>query len=161
MSNTWSATYTDTDIGIVMRRFKSDLLMIAQSSGAETQAKARDYAHDIEIFAKAGYLNNVDVTLLDGEREIRAVRYVVEDSAGNLEMVRPGGVMWPRVNDPVLRVVVFHTNDYTPSAEKKLSHKLKIGWTDSHADTSHASLTQNGDRSYNSNGWGMQRTDYA
>ena len=34
--------------------------MIATSSGAITEDKARTYAHDVEILAKAGYLKSVD-----------------------------------------------------------------------------------------------------
>ena len=44
------------DIETVVRRFKADLVMIAQSTGAFTEAKARDYAHDVEVLAKEGYL---------------------------------------------------------------------------------------------------------
>ena len=58
-----SATYTVVDIENVVRRMKADLVMIADSTGAWTAAKAADYAHDVEVLAKAGYLEWVDVTL--------------------------------------------------------------------------------------------------
>jgi hypothetical protein len=45
-SDTYS--YTLTDIETVVRRFTADIVMIAQSSGAVSEAKARDYAHDVE-----------------------------------------------------------------------------------------------------------------
>src|SRR3954449_3943200 len=90
-------TYTITDIENVVRRFSADLVMIAQSSGTITEAKARDYAHDAELLAKKGYLKRVDVTLLSGTTEIRATQYVVSTAAGGLTMSRPGGVLWPRV----------------------------------------------------------------
>ena len=42
--------------------------MIAQSSGAITEACAHDYAHDVELLAKEGYLKSVDLTLLQQGR---------------------------------------------------------------------------------------------
>ena len=68
MSYTATAThtYSVTDIEIVMRRFSADIIMIAQSTQAITEAEARDYAHDVEALAKKGYLQKVDLTLLSG-----------------------------------------------------------------------------------------------
>jgi hypothetical protein len=40
-------------------------------------------------------------------------------------------------------------------------NKLKIGWVPSYADTSHATLLASGGRDYASNGWGLQRKDFA
>ena len=53
MTSTYPETvsHTYTDIETVVRRFATDLVMIAQSSRAITETKARDYAHDIEALA--------------------------------------------------------------------------------------------------------------
>ena len=53
-TRTASATYTTTDVENVVRRVKADLTMIADSTGAWTAQQAADYAHDIEVLAKAG-----------------------------------------------------------------------------------------------------------
>jgi hypothetical protein len=42
-----------------------------------------------------------------------------------------------------------------------MKSKLLIGWTPSNADSSHASLTRSGGRDYSSNGWSLQRLDFA
>ena len=56
--------------------------MIAQSSGAITETKAREYAHDVEALAKRGFLEKVDVTLLrDLTVEVRAVQYIVNTTS--------------------------------------------------------------------------------
>lgn len=143
-----------------MRRFAADLIMIASSSGAITEAKAREYASDIELLAKEGYLKKVDLTLLNGLVEIRAVTYEVNTESGDLSMSRPGGVLWPRILNPTLRVVLSYTGDYTTEAREKVRRKLRINWVPTNADTSHSSLSQSGGRDYTSNGWGMQRKDY-
>lgn len=154
-------TYTTADIETVVRRFTADIVMIAQSSGAITEAKARDYAHDVEALAKKGYLKKVDLTLLSGTTEVRATQYVVSTAAGDLTMSRPGGVLWPRVANPNFRIVLSYTDAYTAVARETMKANLKISWVPSYADTSHVTLIASGSRDYASNGWGMQRKDFA
>jgi hypothetical protein len=156
-----SYTYTIADIEAVVRRFTADIIMIAQSSGAITEAKALDYAHDVEALAKKGYLKKVDLTLLSGAIEIRASQYVVSTAAGDLTMNRPGGVMWPRVANPGFRVILSYTDAYTAPVREVMRQKLKICWVPSEDDTSHSALKANGGRDYASNGCGMRREDFA
>ena len=68
---------------------------------AMTEEKAGEYAHDIEVLAKGGYLKYVDVTLFSNGVEVRAARYNVNTEAGDLTSSRPGGVLWPRVSGPI------------------------------------------------------------
>lgn len=162
-SITATSTYTMADIENVIRRVTADLKMIAQSSGAITEAEAAAYGEDIEILAKKGYLYSVDVTLLRGGQfgiEEKAVRYTVNTSAGDLSSSRPGGTLWPRVVNPFLRIVLSHTPSYDAASKAALQPKLNISWTPTNADTSHSSLIQNGGRDYASNAWAMQRKDY-
>jgi hypothetical protein len=160
-TSTETETYTIVDIETVARRFTADLVMIAQSSGAITEAKARDYAHDVEQLAKKGYLKTVDVTLFSYGVEIQATKFTVNTAAGSLSMSRPGGVRWPRVGDPYLRIILSYTNAYTDAARESMRSKLRIGWAPTNEDTSHASLKGTGGRDYASNGYGFQRLDYA
>lgn len=92
-TDTITETYSITDIEIVLRRVTADLIMIASSTGGWTEAKAREYAHDVELLAKKGYLKWVDVTLLNGGVEQRATRFEVNTESGQLVMSRPGGVL--------------------------------------------------------------------
>lgn len=162
-TSTYSAseTYTTTDIATVIRRFTADIVMIAQSSGAITEKKARDYAHDVEELAKNGFLKKVDLTLFTGSSEVRATQYTVNSSSGDLTMSRPGGVRWPQVNDPYLRIILSYTSDYGSSEKESMKKKLKINWAPTNDDTSHSSLKSCGSRDYAKNGWGMQRKDFA
>lgn len=154
-------TYSVLDIETVLRRVLGDLLMIASSSASITEAKAREYAHDIELLAKKGYLRSADVTLISSSGlELRAVRYEVNTAAGDLTMSRPGGVLWPRVNGAWLRVILSYTDKYNDDARSDLARRLKIGWVPTNADTSHAGLSFSGGRDYASNGYGMQRKDF-
>lgn len=158
---TVTETYTTVDIENVMRRFTADLVMIAQSSGAISEDKAREYAHDAELLAKNGYLRQVDLTLFSGGLEQRATQYTVNTASGELVTSRPGGVMWPKVTSPYLRIVLSYTAAYTTQARKNMKSRLKIDWTPTTADISHATLKFSGTRDYASNGWGVQRKDFA
>lgn len=160
-TRTASASYTVVDIETVVRRVKADLIMIADSTGAWTAAKAADYAHDIELLSKAGYLKWVDVTLFSNGAEIKAVRFDVNTDAGSMTTSRPGGVLWPKVSGANLRIILGYTDAYTDAARETMRNKLKIGWVPSHDDTSHAGLTSSGGRNYVSNAYGMQRKDWA
>jgi hypothetical protein len=162
-SITATNTYTAADIENVVRRVTADLRMIAQSSGAITEAQATQYGEDIELLAKKGYLYSVDVTLLSGGEfgvEEKAVRYTVNTSAGDLTSSRPGGTLWPHVTNPYLRIVLSYTLSYDAAAKAALHPKLNISWIPTNADIRHSSLTQNGGRDYASNAWAMQRMDY-
>ena len=99
--------------------------MIATSTGAITEDKARTYAHDVGVLATAGYLKNVDLTLFSGTTEVRAVTYNVNTSSGDLEMSRPGGVMWPRVQSPDFRIVLWYTDAYTASCPRAVQGKAE------------------------------------
>ena len=159
-TRTASATFTVVDIEKVVRRVKSDLVMIADSTGAWTAAKVIDYAHDVELLAKAGYLEYVDVTLLSNGIELKAVRFDVDTDAGSLTSSRPGGVLWPKVAGANLRIVLGYTDAYTNSARQAMKEKLNIPWGPTNADTTHARLLSSGGRDYSSNAYGMRRTDW-
>lgn len=160
-TRTSTATYTTTDIENVVRRLKADLVMIADSTRAWTSSKVADYAHDIELLAKKGYLAWVDITLLSNGVEKTAVRYEVDTKAGTLTSSRPGGVLWQQVPFPRLRLVLGYTSDYDSEAHRSTSGKLRIGWTTSYDDISHSTLSGSGGRNYTSNAYGMTRKDWA
>ena len=158
---TRTATYTIADIEKVVTRVRADLMMIGDSTGAWTPDKVRNYAHDVEALAKAGYLKHVDVTLFDNGAEVHATRFVISTEAASWTSSRPGGVRWPRVTAPYLRIILSYTASYTSTARAAMSSKLKIGWVPSTEDTSHSGLANKGGRDYASNSYGIQRLDWA
>src|ERR1051326_3484910 len=133
-------TYSVADVETVMRRFTADIVMIATSSAAITEAKAREYAHDAELLAKEGYLAAVDLTLFSAGVEVRASRYEVNTASGELTTSRPGGVLWPRLENAQFRIVLYYTDDYTDAARERIGGKLMIGWPPTNADRSHSTL---------------------
>lgn len=155
-----TSTYSTADIQAVMRKVTTDLVMMAQSTGAITEEKARQYGHDIELLAAEGYLRKVDVTLLSGVAEIRAVTYEPSTEADGFSSSRPGGVMWPKVSNAHLRVILFYNSTYTEAAREKLKDKMKISWGPASDDTSHGALISKSGRDYASNSYGVKRKDF-
>lgn len=159
-TKTATATYTTADVEKVVRRVHADLAMIADSTGAWTPQQASEYAHDIQALAKEGYLKWVDVTLLSNGIEQQAVRFRIDTDAGSWTSSRPGGVLWPKVTDARLRIVLRYTNEYDDTARSAMKSKLKIGWSPTSADTTHSGLFFSGGRDYSSNAYGMSRRDW-
>lgn len=159
-TNTITETYTTVDIENVVRRVKTDLVMIADSTGAWSPATAADYAHDVELLAKKGYLAWVDITLLSAGIEIKAVRFAVDTDSGLLTSSRPGGVLWPKMSLAQLRMIIGYTDAYNDDARRDMSGRLRIAWTISYDDTSHSSLSGGGGRNYTSNSYGIKRKDW-
>lgn len=163
-STTFSETYSTVDVENVMRNLKTDLLMIAESTRAISLAEACDYAADFELLAKGAYLEYVDVTLFDGFCEVRAVRYTVTTKAGDLTASRPGGVLWPRVSNPYVRIVIGRSNKWSnlpPEADTALRKCLKKSWGPTNTDISHALLCGFGGRNFVSNAYGLSRKDFS
>jgi hypothetical protein len=156
-----TASYTVLDVEKVVRRVKADLLMIADSTGGWTPETAGHYAHDIEVLAKAGYLDYVDITLFSNGVEVKAARFDVDTDAGGMICARPGGVLWPRVAGAYLRLVLGYSATYTADARAAIESQLEIDWSPTDADTSHSSLNRAGGRDYASNAFGMPRRDWA
>jgi len=161
-TGTTSAThsYTEEDVAIVMRRLAADLVMIATSTKAITEKEANDYAFDIAYLAKKRFLQFVDVTLLDSGVEVAATRFEVAADGSGLKSSRPGGLVWPKVANPFLRVVLRYTAAYTDDQKAAAASTLKIDWTKSTADISHPTLASSSSRDYSSNGFGLSRKDY-
>tara|TARA_R110002111_G_scaffold72582_1_gene116152 strand:+ start:1024 stop:1431 length:408 start_codon:yes stop_codon:yes gene_type:complete len=135
--------------------------MVADSTGAITREEAENYAHDTEYLAKRSYLKKIDLALFSGNTEIRAVVYKINENSGDITSSRPGGVLWPKVDNPRLQIVLFYTNTFTEDAREIVRSKLKINWSPSTADTSHSLLSKNSSRSYASNAYGLDRDDFA
>ena len=159
-SSTRTTTYTQEDVSKVVRRFTADLKMIAASSKSITEAKAAEYAHDVEYLAQRGYLKMVDVTLLSGGVELKAVQYSVLIGSTDLTSSRPGDVLWPEIKDAFLRVLLTYTSDYTAAIKVQVLPRLKIAWVPTNASTDHAALKESGGRDYSSNAFGVTRKDF-
>ncbi|MBH3170691.1 hypothetical protein I5R28_12265 [Serratia marcescens] len=160
-SNTETSTYTVADVEKVVRSIKADLMMIADSTKAITEDRAKDYAHDIELLAKKNYLKTVDVTLLSSNgEEIKAAKYQFQNE-GASGSERPGGVLWPATPSGRIRIILSYTDAYRAQPDQVSKMPMKISWVPTSDNTNHNSLSPSGSRGYSSNGFGANRNDFS
>lgn len=156
-----TSTYTVADVEKVMRSVKADLIIIATTTKAMTEEDATNYAHDIEVLAKKNHLEYVDVTLMNGSSEVRAIKYEFQ-TEGAKGAERPGGVLWPLTPKDKGGWIRIHLRyAESSSAEKRAELPLWISWVTSSTDISHKGLTSSGGRGYSSNGFGTNRKDFS
>lgn len=156
-----TSTYTVADVEKVMRNVKADLIMIAGTTKAMSEGDATNYAHDIEVLAKKNHLGYVDITLMNGSSEVRAIKYEfqIEGATGT---ERPGGVLWPLMPKDKggwIRIHLRYTD--SSSAKQRAELPLKTSWVPASTDTSHKDLTSSAGRGYSSNGYGTNRKDFS
>ena len=159
-SNTKTYSYTNEDVTKVVRRFTADLLMIASSTKGMTEDDAAKYGHDVEYLAQRGFLKLVDVTLLDNGTEVTASQYLVRAGTNELIPSKPGGVLWPTVGSPQVRIVLKYTDTYSQAEKDAARPNLKFGWSPTDVNLTHPSLTASDARDYSSNGYGISRKDF-
>ena len=165
-SYTATYTYTVADIKKVLGSFAADFAMMVMSAGV-TDAWPRDRVascvEDLFDFARHGYISKIDVSLWDGEIERRAARYTVSTSAYGWNNDRTGGCIWPSSADAMIELVVTWSAAWKQLASDDriaFLESLRLPWTSSDVDTSHSGLAQRQDRTFASNGFGLQRSSF-
>lgn len=164
-TGTFSSTYSVVDVARVVDRFTGDFHMLGQSTGLASAQRARDVGHDVKLMAQRGYIDRVDIVLLNSAgKEIRAAKYTVSNDAGLWNSDRPGNNLWPRQVGGSLSVVLSYTSTwYALSAEQRRrfhSEECERPWGPSSIDITYPGLVGRFDRRYASNAYGMERTVY-
>src|ERR1700731_2681015 len=124
-------TYTTLDVETVVRRFTADIVMIAQSSGAITEEKAREYAHDVEALAKRGYIKQVDLTLFSGAVERRSEPFKAQRLGRTRlrqQRVRHATQGLRRVNQHQPAIRLFDSETVLPDAALSAKEKTLLGF---------------------------------
>ena len=165
-TETVSSTYSTIDVGKVVDQFTADFHMLGASTGLASAQRARDVGHDVKVMAQRGYIDRVDIVLLNAAgNEIRAVKYSVSTDAGFWSSDRPGNNLWPHQVGGSLNVVVSYTGTwYALSADARRrfhTDECHRSWGPSSIDTTYPGLVGRFDRRYASNAYGMERTIYA
>jgi len=164
-TGTFSSTYSVVDVGKVVDRFTADFHMLGQSTGLASVQRARDVGHDVKLMGQRGYIDRVDIVLLNSAgKELRAAKYTVSTDAGLWSSDRPGNNLWPRQVGGSLSVVVSYSSAwYALSAEQRKrfhGEECERPWGPSSIDTTYPGLVGCFDRRYASNAYGMERTVY-
>ena len=157
--NTGTRTWTQTDVRQVFENLQADLQMLAIRTQAMDLEHARKYAHDIFLMAYAECLKHVHIQLYNSLGYLqKAHRYSVAEVVFS-DSQRPGGNRWPCMPNGSLVVIVEYSD--IPKAEKlKKSGNLHIPWSPSNLTTDYAGMRHDNNRTYTSNGYGLQRDTF-
>jgi hypothetical protein len=162
---TLTSTYSIADVAKVVDRFTADFHMLGQSTGLASAQRAREVGHDVKLMAQRGYIDRVDIVLLDAAGdEVRAAKYSISTDAGLWTSDRPGNNLWPPEPGGSLTVVVSYTytwQELSPEQQSRFHDDECDGvWGPTSIDTTYPRLVGRFDRRYASNAYGMERTVY-
>jgi hypothetical protein len=161
-------SYAPQDIHPVVQRMTHDLKMITESAEIRaryniSEASIAQCCHDIQILAERGYLQYVDVCLLDsdhGQRiEKKAYRFEMNTTGKKFRTNRPNSVFISNADktQSALRIVMKYTANYTRDAQIDLEAQIFAPWKAAYCDISHQPLRADIDRDYSCNGYAIQR----
>lgn len=160
-TGTYEATFTVADIKKVVDRFAADYMMIGQATGLHSREAVDKNVADIKIYAEAGYLHEIDITLFDpAGKELHAVQYKVSDAAGGWMNQQPGNNMWPATPGGKLRIILIMNKkwiDLGRAQQDEFERRRGLVWPNSTTDLTHQTLAKQFDRRYVSNGYGMEK----
>lgn len=161
-SYTSTSTYTATDVKRVMDYFAADFDMIAQSTGLRTRENVKAVSADIRKMAVAGYLDEVNLYLVDKSgATIRATKYKVSDSAFLWSSDKPSKNLWPASPGGQLKVHVTHNRAWsvlTQAQRVAFESDYEVNWGTGNIDTSFPMLSQAQSQQYASNAYGLKKT---
>lgn len=156
-------TYTVADVSKAFESFRSNLRLLAASSGVDEEL-VDSRADDVVAYARAKYLTGVHVRLHDAAGGlVRAATFTVSEDASGWKVDMPGDNFWPRTPSGSINIVVT-CNDTWHSmpepAKQKFRGSLSRPWGPSDADLSYDDMESEGSRRYASNAYGLQHTSY-
>ncbi len=163
--------YAPQDIHPVVQRMTHDLKTITESAELRSMYNISDAmiaqcCHDIQILAERGYLQYVDVSLMNIDQshrvEQKAYRFEMNAAAKTAKKVRtnrPNSVFISNLDktQPALRIVMKYTADYTRDAQIDLEAQIFAPWKAAYCDITHQPLRADIDRDYSCNGYAIQR----
>jgi hypothetical protein len=164
-SNSYSESFSATDVVKVANRFGADLVMLAQSSEAMGATRVAEAIDDIKLFAKRQYIERISVILDDADgKQLRARRYEVSTDASLWSPDRPGNNLWPKTPAGEISLVIHYSGAWDSLgdvAKANFKKELKRPWGPTDRDTSFSNMRSTGSRRYSSNSYGLERTDFA
>lgn len=156
-------TYTRVDVGKTFESFRSNLRMVANTSGCGVES-VDTWADDVLTLAYAGYLVSVSVVLLsaNGER-LRAAKFLISEDAGGWASEMPGDNVWPRTGGGRISLILSYSKAWaslSTERQTKFKESLAVKWVPTDQDTTFADMETGGTRRYASNAYGLEQTTF-
>lgn len=161
-ASSYTYTYSVTDVRKVMSQLHAEFGMAAQSTGLRTTADVDEVMADITRFAEEGYLERVQLRLVNASaKNAKVADYEVSEDAGGWSADRAGNMLWPRGVGVRLAVTLYYSPAWLQrSAAQQAAFKndLNRGWSTTTDDLSTSHLTARADRTFASNAYGVKKT---
>lgn len=158
--NTYTTTYTTTDIRRVFENFEADLRMLVLRTGDKNFAWADNIAHDITLLAIGGYVKELHIQCLQSGAVTNVHKYTIETEI-DWDSQRPGGNNWSRGSK--LRILWSPSGKWgalTDSEKALIMRHMRTTWGASSFSTDYSHLREVGNRSYASSAYGLRRQTY-
>ena len=167
MYNTFTKTYTVTDIRKTFENFQADFRTIARRTEKMDMTTVDNIIHDILILAENKFLRSIDIVLLDNqETVIRATKFEINQDGTATSNDRAGkNNDWLNTPNTYLSVILSYNESWHNLSEweKEKFQKdndFKTSWVSSNIDNTFPHLSRNNAQLYASNGYELNKTVY-
>jgi Bacterial HORMA domain family 1 len=167
MYNTNTITYTVIDIRKTFEGCEADIRTIARRTRKWSMEDVDNVFHDILALAENGYLNSVDIVLLDSnDKVLKASKFVINSDGSTSSGDRAGrNNDWSNIPNTELSVILSYTQEWKSLSQdekqKFQSNKdFKLSWVSTRIDNTFPHLTSNAGQLYASNRFELQKTNY-
>ncbi len=167
MYNTFTKTYTVTDIRKTFENFQADFRTIARRTEKMDMTTVDNIIHDILILAENKFLRSIDIVLLDNnETVIRATKFEINQDGTATSSDRAGkNNDWLNIPNTYLSVILsynesWHNLSKQEKEEFQNDNNFKTSWVSSNIDNTFPHLSRNNAQLYASNGYELNKTVY-
>ena len=167
MYNTFTKTYTVTDIRKTFENFQADFRTIARRTEKMDMTTVDNIIHDILILAENKFLRSIDVVLLDNnETVIRATKFEINQDGTATSSDRAGkNNDWLNIPNTYLSVILSYNESWHNLSEQEKEkfqndNNFKTSWVTSNIDNTFPHLSKNNAQLYASNGYELNKTVY-
>lgn len=161
-THSYTYTYSVTDVRKVMGQLHAEFRMAAQSTGLRTFENVDAVMADITRFAEEGYLERVQVRLVNASgKNAKVADYEVSEDAGGWSADRAGNMMWPRGVGVRIAITLYYSakwNQQSAAQQAVFESKLNRTWSAETDDLSTSHLVARSDRTFVSNAYGVKKT---
>ena len=167
MISTTTQTYTVTDIRKTFESLDADMRTIARRTKKWEMSLVNDIMHDVLALAEAGYLNTIDITLLDANKNaLQATRYTINQNGVKSSGDKAGqNNDWADLPNTELVVILSYSLAWCKKSENEKAqfqrdYSFKVNWVRSSVNTSYPNLRPSNAQTYASNGYELNKRNF-
>jgi hypothetical protein len=145
------------------RNISTDLKLIARKTALWTTEYCHNLLHDIKKFYLFGYVESVNIILVDQSgRHIKVKKFVITNNTRS-EDHKPGTIDWDEGDGSNLVTILGNTASYNVLTLDQLNSfysDLRLPWSHTSVDLNFTHLTQSLQKKYSDGDHAVDRIDY-